>query len=90
MRALRLLILCLWVCQVEAAEDIRRFDTDGDGNFDQWEIRVDGQLTRMEADLNHDTRVDYWMTYKQGKPVKAQNFSLKSNQYVMNNCVLPI
>ncbi|ETX02326.1 MAG: hypothetical protein ETSY2_35730, partial [Candidatus Entotheonella gemina] len=81
MRTIYLLGLCLCLgmaFQVDAAdpvnpaEEIRRFDTNGDGNFDQWEIRVNGQLTRLEADLNHDTRVDYWLTYEQGKPRQAE------------------
>ncbi len=56
----------------EPSEGVRRFDTNGDGQFDQWETRVNGQLTHLKADRNHDTRVDYWMMYKQGKPVQAE------------------
>ena len=64
-----LLTLCL---PVTAQETVQRFDTNADGQIDQWEYYEAGALTRLEKDRDYDQRVDHWVTYQDGKSVQAE------------------
>ena len=75
-----LMALCL---PVSAAETVQRFDTNGDGQIDQWEYYEADALTRLEKDRDYDERVDHWVTYRDGKAVQAEfdtNGSGKADQ----------
>ena len=64
-----LLALCL---PAIAAETVQRFDTNADGQIDQWEYYEADALTRLEKDRDYDQRVDHWVTYRDGKAVQAE------------------
>ena len=64
-----LLALCL---TVNAQETVQRFDTNADGQIDQWEYYEADALTRLEKDRDYDQRVDHWVTYQDGKAVQAE------------------
>jgi hypothetical protein len=79
--AVWLMALCL---PVNAAEVVQRFDTNGDGQIDQWEYYEADVLTRLEKDRDYDERVDHWVTYQDGKAVRAEfdtNGSGKADQH---------
>ena len=63
------LTLCL---TVNAQETVQRFDTNADGQIDQWEYDEADALTRLEKDRDDDRRVDHWLTYQDGKAVQAE------------------
>ena len=65
-------VLMIAMSLADAAEEVRRFDTNKDGKIDQWEYFLEGLLVRVELDRNHDGRVDEWTFYEQGKIVKAE------------------
>ena len=64
-----LLMLCL---TVNAQETVQRFDTNADGQIDQWEYYEADALTRLEKDRDYDQRVGHWVTYQDGKAVQAE------------------
>ena len=64
-----LLALCL---TVNAQETVQRFDTNADGQIDQWEYYESDALARLEKDRDYDQRVDHWVIYQEGKAVQAE------------------
>jgi hypothetical protein len=51
-------MLLFIVLRVHCAEELRRFDNNGDGRTDQWEYYSDGVLIRVESDRHYNDRAD--------------------------------
>jgi hypothetical protein len=56
---------------VHSAEEVRRFDKNRDGKYDQWEYYQDGVLLRVEVDRNRDGGADETTFYEAGRAVWA-------------------
>jgi hypothetical protein len=79
MHILRLVwALLLLGAAVAAYADLHEADTNGDGKTDQWIERVDGKLTMVKTDRNHDGVVDHTVAYDEDgrKSMEEMDFNL--------------
>jgi hypothetical protein len=65
-------VLALVAWPVHAAEELRSFDRNRDGEIDQWEYYSGSALIRVEIDRDLDGRVDEWIFDEQGTPSRTE------------------